>query len=102
MLEQERIANEEAEKRLKAALTAKREPNTAASRTASPAVGTAGSLDVESKPPTGTEAEMPMDVDGLAAVPSPKDGVSKTVAVYFNEFIIIFAESLGTRIGSSI
>ena len=34
--EKERIASEEAEKRLKAALTAKREPNVTASRVASP------------------------------------------------------------------
>jgi THO complex subunit 2 len=38
MQEQERVANEEAEKRLKAALTAKREPPTA-SRVASPSIG---------------------------------------------------------------
>lgn len=83
MLEQERIANEEAEKRLKAALTAKREPNTAASRTASPAVGTSGSPDVEPKTSTGTETEMPMDVDGLTAAPSPKDEVSKQLSFVF-------------------
>ena len=37
--EQERVANEEAEKRLKAALAAKRDPSIANSRIASPAVG---------------------------------------------------------------
>jgi THO complex subunit 2 len=44
MQEQERIAGEEAERRLKAALTAKREPSASASRVASPirtVVGTA-------------------------------------------------------------
>lgn len=39
MQEEERVANEEAEKRLKAALTAKREPGTATSRLASPKIG---------------------------------------------------------------
>ncbi len=39
MQEKERVANEEAEKRLKAALTAKREPNATASRVASPSPG---------------------------------------------------------------
>ena len=41
--EQERVANEEAEKRLKAALAAKRDPSIANSRIASPAVGEASS-----------------------------------------------------------
>jgi len=41
--EQERVANEEAEKRLKAALAAKRDPSIANSRIASPAVGEVGS-----------------------------------------------------------
>ncbi|OSX60384.1 hypothetical protein POSPLADRAFT_1058548 [Postia placenta MAD-698-R-SB12] len=39
MQEKERIASEEAEKRLKAALTAKREPNASTSRVASPSIG---------------------------------------------------------------
>ena len=39
MQEKERVASQEAEKRLKAALTAKREPNAAASRVASPMPG---------------------------------------------------------------
>ncbi|KAI9512728.1 transcription factor/nuclear export subunit protein 2-domain-containing protein [Russula earlei] len=54
--EQERIANEEAEKRLKAALAAKRDPSIAHSRIASPAVGDTGSSEapttVEPKPST--------------------------------------------------
>ncbi len=40
MQEKERVASEEAEKRLKAALTAKREPNVSVSRIASPNPGT--------------------------------------------------------------
>lgn len=39
MQEKERVASEEAEKRLKAALTAKREPNINGSRVASPGAG---------------------------------------------------------------
>jgi THO complex subunit 2 len=37
--EQERVANEEEEKRLKAALKAKREPSAATSRVSSPSIG---------------------------------------------------------------
>ena len=52
--EQERVANEEEEKRLKAALKAKREPSAATSRVSSPGIGaTGGTKDaaVEQKPP---------------------------------------------------
>lgn len=45
MKEQERAANEEAEKRLKAALLTKREPGAAASRLASPSVGASANPD---------------------------------------------------------
>ncbi|KAF9569407.1 hypothetical protein CPC08DRAFT_182366 [Agrocybe pediades] len=73
MQEQERIANEEAEKRLKAALTAKREPN-AASRTASPAVSSVPPQAGDAKPSVTEENESPMDVDaGTAPAPSPKE-----------------------------
>jgi THO complex subunit 2 len=64
MQEQERVANEEAEKRLKAALTAKREPNTTPSRVSSPTAGaasTAKDLSVEQKP-SGTEVTLSEDV----------------------------------------
>lgn len=54
--EQERVANEEAEKRLKAALAAKRDPSIAHSRIASPVVGDTSSSEtpatVDSKPST--------------------------------------------------
>jgi len=54
--EQERVANEEAEKRLKAALAAKRDPSITNSRIASPVVGDASSSEtppvVDSKPST--------------------------------------------------
>lgn len=45
MKEQERAANEEAEKRLKAALLTKREPGATASRLASPSVGASANPD---------------------------------------------------------
>lgn len=54
--EQERVASEEAEKRLKAALAAKRDPSIANSRIASPVVGDANSSETppvaDSKPST--------------------------------------------------
>ena len=57
MQEQEQIASQEAEKRLKAALAAKRDPSTATSRIASPSIGESGmaveipsELKTESKP----------------------------------------------------
>ena len=71
MQEQERIANEEAEKRLKAALTAKREPGATASRVASPAVGNPATPESSDPKPSSTdEVESSMDVD-LAVVPPP-------------------------------
>jgi THO complex subunit 2 len=61
--EQERVANEEAEKRLKAALAAKRDPSIAHSRIASPVVGDTNSSEtpatVDSKP--STQAVKPSD-----------------------------------------
>lgn len=69
MQEKERVANEEAEKRLKAALTAKREPSSTTSRVSSPSVGTTHvSKDIsgDQKPvaiePTSTE-DGTMDTD---------------------------------------
>ena len=63
--EQERVANEEAEKRLKAALAAKRDPSIANSRIASPAVGDANSSEtpahVESK--SGSQDAKPSEDD---------------------------------------
>lgn len=71
MQEQERAANEEVEKRLKAALLTKREPGTAASRIASPAIGTPTSqiLADAKQPPdesSGTD-EVLMEVDATSA-----------------------------------
>jgi THO complex subunit 2 len=74
MAEQERIAGEEAEKRLKAALTAKREP-TSTSRIASPRLGTPTPLEVvaHSNPAvedTSVQEDVSMEVEANA-VPSP-------------------------------
>jgi THO complex subunit 2 len=82
--ERERVANEEAEKRLKAALAAKRDPSIANSRIASPAVGDSSSSEtpapVETK--SGTQDAKPSeDVvmengDGQALAISPAPEVS--------------------------
>lgn len=50
MQEQERVANEKAEKDLKAALKAKREPTTSTSRVASPTVGATTITDISAEP----------------------------------------------------
>ena len=75
--EKERVASEEAEKRLKAALTAKREPNISASRVASPNPGTGtenptvnGEATGEGKPsaPDGQQMDVSMET---AEAPAP-------------------------------
>ena len=78
MQEQERITNEEAEKRLKAALTAKREPGATASRVASPAVGNPATPETsDPKHLSADEIESSMDVDSAVIPPPPpqKDDV---------------------------
>jgi hypothetical protein len=76
MQEQERIANEEAEKRLKAALTAKREPGVTASRVASPAVGNPATPESsDPKPLSADEVESSMDVDSAVIPPPPPHDV---------------------------
>ncbi|GLB33487.1 putative THO complex subunit 2 N-terminus [Lyophyllum shimeji] len=72
MQEQERIANEEAEKRLKAALTAKREP--IVSRVASPSFGTpsAPEVAVETKPrieEQPSQEDVAMEVEQSVSIP---------------------------------
>jgi len=78
MAEQERIAGEEAEKRLKAALTAKREPATA-SRIASPRLGTPALFDATSDAKFPVEeisaqedASMEVDASAIPFLPSPE------------------------------
>lgn len=69
MQEQERVANEEAEKRLKAALTAKREPSNVTSRVSSPSIGATniskdapGEQKISTIEPNSTE-DVTMDTD---------------------------------------
>lgn len=77
MQEQERKASEEAEKRLKAALTAKREPVTF--RVVSPSLGISSVSEISSeiKPPT-EEQLSPEDIsmDAESATPAPPAEVS--------------------------
>jgi THO complex subunit 2 len=76
--DQERIAGEEAEKRLKAALTAKREP-APASRIASPRLETLTSSEVatDSKPPVENtsaleDISMEQEANAVHSPPSPE------------------------------
>lgn len=88
--EQERVVSEEAEKRLKAALAAKRDPSNAAqSRIASPVVGDTGSSDTpaatDSKP--GTQEVKPSedvvmengDSQASAVSPAPEVRIERLV-----------------------
>lgn len=89
MQEQERIANEEAEKRLKAALTAKREP-TATSRVASPSLGNTTTPDalVEAKlriEETSAQEDVTMEVENASATP-PTPEVSPTSHYVMDKF----------------
>jgi THO complex subunit 2 len=74
MQERERVANEEAEKRLKAALTAKREP-AIASRVASPAVGITNAT---AELPTNTNPDMSMDATSAQENNAPDDATMDT------------------------
>jgi THO complex subunit 2 len=70
--EQERVANEEEEKRLKAALKAKREPSAATSRVSSPSIGATGATKdtiIEQKP-SGPETSSTEDVNMEAESPA--------------------------------
>lgn len=96
--EQERVANEEAEKRLKAALAAKRDPSIANSRIASPVVGDASSSEtppgVDSKTST-QEVKSSEDVvmengDSQALTVSPAPEVS---AEHFASYLVEFSVS---------
>ncbi|KAF9076495.1 transcription factor/nuclear export subunit protein 2-domain-containing protein [Rhodocollybia butyracea] len=76
MEEQERLANQEAERRLKAALTAKREPSISQSRVASPLPNSVTESSSESKLASDTHTaleDVPLEADGhgLAAPESP-------------------------------
>lgn len=88
MQEQERVANEEAEKRLKAALTAKREPSTTASRVASPSLNAPGDLTTDMKvdtkviPKEGSISEdVQMEVEATVVAPPPPEVCSTAFAL---------------------
>ncbi|KAI9063149.1 hypothetical protein FKP32DRAFT_1651303 [Trametes sanguinea] len=89
--ERERVANEEAEKRLKAALTAKREPNATASRVASPNPGAetpaAGDStpEVKQAPANGQQADVPMESVDAPAVSPPENPWLPELYPYFDE-----------------
>lgn len=75
MQEQERIANEEAEKRLKAALTAKREPGSSTSRVASPAIGASATSEPSNEAKASEAGTAPMEVDTIPPAVAPKEEV---------------------------
>lgn len=75
MQEQERLANEEVEKRLKATLTAKREPGASASRVASPVVGTPTASETPELKPSNDESETTMEVDSTSLTAAQKETV---------------------------
>ena len=89
MQEQERLAGEEAEKRLKAALTAKREPGITASRLASPAGGNASTLESSDPKPASTEeSETPMEIDLTNTMPTQKDDVIPLSSINSSSLIV--------------
>jgi THO complex subunit 2 len=103
--EQERVANEEAEKRLKAALAAKRDPSNANSRIASPVVGDAGSSEtppvVESKSSIqeGKPAEDVVmengDAQASAVSPAPEVSAEHVASVIRLSHVGFLSEPLG-------
>jgi len=93
MQEQERLAGEEAEKRLKAALTAKREPGITSSRLASPLGGNPSSLESsDPKPASPEESETPMEIDVTNTTPTQKDDVIPSM---FDQFFVSYTCLLG-------
>lgn len=91
MAEQERIAGEEAEKRLKAALTAKREP-TSASRIASPRLGTPSLPEtvVDSNPPVEDmfaqeDVSMEVEANAVASPPTPESPWLPELSALFDD-----------------
>ncbi|KAI0375719.1 hypothetical protein BV20DRAFT_1059341 [Pilatotrama ljubarskyi] len=89
--EKERVASEEAEKRLKAALTAKREPNTTASRVASPNPGAEtpanGEMTGEAKPsaPDAQATDVTMETPDVPFASPPENPWLPELYPYFDE-----------------
>ena len=79
MQEQERINSEEAEKRLKAALAAKRDSSSAKSRVASPAVGVSDLPEAAKPEIKAEEVGAPMEVDSGALTTPLKEEVELLV-----------------------
>lgn len=90
MKEQERAANEEAEKRLKAALLTKREPGATTSRFASPSIGASANPDAapESNGKQSSEEQpIPEDVSMEVETASTVIGSNSTevgLGIWFN------------------
>ena len=106
MQEQERLANEEVEKRLKATLTAKtkREAGASASRVASPAVGTPSTSETPEPKANAEEAESTMEVDSSTVNASSKENENVSFlcchVCCVNNLSAI--ESLGSRISEAV
>ena len=102
MQEKEQIASQEAEKRLKAALAAKRDPSTANSRIASPSIGESGmvvEMPSEPKPETKSSEDVVMDNgNGSTSTSSPKPEVNTIYLTSNVRFIANFpTEPMGSR-----
>jgi len=76
--DQERVANEEEEKRLKAALKAKREPSTTTSRVSSPSIGA-----------TSATKDTPVDQKSVLEISSAEDVSMETDSPVVCSFICI-------------
>jgi THO complex subunit 2 len=87
--QEQRIAIEAEEKRLKAALTAKREPTASTSRRASPAIGNLSNSEVvETKPNEDSEASMAIDsvAQEVSVISQKDDDLEFTVKSRFHGY----------------
>ncbi|KAK0191289.1 transcription factor/nuclear export subunit protein 2-domain-containing protein [Armillaria mellea] len=98
--EQNRLASEEAEKRLKAALTAKREPSAAVSRVASPAVVSTNPSEAndEAKAEPGND-DVVMEVEPAATSNAPESPWVPELAALFDDVKRIAPERAINTIG---
>ena len=95
----ERLAIEAEERRLKAALTAKRDPNPSSSRLASPAIGnTTNSEVIEAKPPN-EDSGMSMVVDSVSQSQKDEVGVILRKTIRNSS---LFLESVDSATGSLV
>ena len=102
MQEQERLANEEVEKRLKATLTAKtkREAGASASRVASPAVGTPSTSETPEPKANAEEAESTMEVDS-STVNASSGGTARSYVVRGDFQIVVPDPTSGISVDSA-